>query len=107
MAKTITRTELLEKMNNGDDFKLIEVLSPDQYQKEHIKGAINIPLSEIGKKAKNELNKDEDIVVYCSDKNCKASPTAAEKLEQIGFKNVYDYEAGKKDWIEAGLPTAQ
>ena len=22
-----------------------------------------------------------------------------------GYENVYDYEGGKQDWIEAGLPT--
>jgi len=32
------------------------------------------------------------------------SPRAAWRLESLGFKNVYDYTAGKLDWIGAGLP---
>ena len=32
------------------------------------------------------------------------SPRAAWRLESLGFKKVYDYVAGKADWIAAGLP---
>jgi CBS domain-containing protein len=33
------------------------------------------------------------------------SPRAAWRLEQLGFNEVYDYVAGKADWLAAGLPT--
>lgn len=33
------------------------------------------------------------------------SPRAAWRLEALGFSRVYDYLAGKKDWLAAGLPT--
>src|SRR5579859_817005 len=33
------------------------------------------------------------------------SPRAAARLESLGFKEVYDYESGKSDWLAAGLPT--
>jgi CBS domain-containing protein len=32
------------------------------------------------------------------------SPRAAWRLEALGFKEVYDYEAGKMDWLAFGLP---
>jgi len=32
------------------------------------------------------------------------SPRAAWRLETLGFKDVYDYVDGKKDWFESGLP---
>ena len=35
------------------------------------------------------------------------SPRAAWRLEQLGFGAVYDYVAGKVDWIAAGLPTVR
>lgn len=34
------------------------------------------------------------------------SPRAAWRLERFGFE-VYDYAAGKVDWLAAGLPTVQ
>ena len=33
------------------------------------------------------------------------SPRAACRLESLGFGEVYDYVAGKLDWMAAGLPT--
>jgi hypothetical protein len=33
------------------------------------------------------------------------SPRAAWRLEQLGFNHVYDYSAGKIDWIASGWPT--
>lgn len=100
--KTIKKEELKEKLDNKEAV-LIEVLEEKSYKKEHIAGAINIPLREIGTEAKKRFNKDETLVVYCSDYDCTASPTAAEKLTDLGFKEVYDYEGGKKEWKEAGL----
>ena len=33
------------------------------------------------------------------------TPRAAWRLERLGFTEVYDYVAGKADWLAAGLPT--
>jgi CBS domain-containing protein len=33
------------------------------------------------------------------------SPRAAWRLESLGFPEVYEYRAGKVDWLAAGLPT--
>lgn len=33
------------------------------------------------------------------------SPRAAARLESLGFTKVYDYEAGKSDWLATPLPT--
>ncbi len=32
------------------------------------------------------------------------SPRAASRLESLGFREAYDYAAGKADWFAAGLP---
>jgi CBS domain-containing protein len=33
------------------------------------------------------------------------SPRAAARLESMGFRDVYDYEPGKQNWLASGLPT--
>ena len=33
------------------------------------------------------------------------APRAAARLESLGFREVYEYKAGKSDWLAAGLPT--
>lgn len=101
--KTITTKKLHEKLKSND-IHLVEVLEEEKFKKEHIKGAINIPLNRIATESKEKFNKEDEIVVYCSDEDCTASPTAAKKLDKQGFKNVFDFEGGKKAWKEAGLP---
>lgn len=101
--KAIKKEQLKEWLDK-DQVHLIEVLSEEQYDEMHIKGAINIPLKRIGKEAREKFDKGDTIVVYCSDHECQSSPSAAKKLEDLGFNNVYDYEGGKKEWKEAGLP---
>ncbi|HMA61676.1 MAG TPA: rhodanese-like domain-containing protein [bacterium] len=101
--KTITIEKLLEMKHNNEDFKLVEVLNNKAYNHGHIPGAINIPAGELSERAPEELDKDETIVVYCSSYSCTASPSAAKKLTSMGYKNVYDFSAGKLGWEDAGL----
>lgn len=101
--QTITIEKLLELQHNKEPFKLVEVLPEKSYQEEHIAGAINIPANQLDKLASKMLDKDETIIVYCSNYSCNASPAAAKKLISMGYKNVYDFSAGKKGWKDAGL----
>lgn len=96
--------EELKKRLEDDSLTIIEVLEPEEYNKEHIKGAVNIPLKEVVKEARQRFDKDQELVVYCSDADCTASPTAGKKLEDAGYSNVYHYKGGKKEWKEAGYP---
>ncbi|MEQ9257628.1 MAG: rhodanese-like domain-containing protein [Roseovarius sp.] len=104
--QTIDRETLRQKMRDNDQLRLIEVLPRDSYNDFHLPGAINVPLDEadFGERIQVAADKNEEIVVYCMDESCDASPRAAERMEQLGFSHVSDYEAGKKDWRKAGLP---
>ena len=102
--KTLTRDELKD-MNEAqhEDFVLINVLPRDTFNEQHIRTSINIPVdddnfTELVEKVAG--GKERKIVVYCASFECTASPKAAEKLEQAGFTQVYDYEGGTKDWFE-------
>jgi rhodanese-related sulfurtransferase len=47
--------------------QLIEVLPPDEYEEEHLPGAINLPLRKLEKEAKQRLDPGKPVVVYCWD----------------------------------------
>lgn len=104
MPKTIDRETVKEMIDRGDDFHLVETLMSKEYEKWHLPGAINIHFNKIGKEARERFDPEATIVVYCHDKKCRASPIAAEKLEKMGYTEVYDFEGGKAAWEEAGYP---
>ena len=65
--KTITREELKEKMDRGDDFVLLEVLREASYQRAHLPGAIR--LQDTNRAAELLPDKGAEIVAYCSNFN--------------------------------------
>lgn len=104
MIKKITRDDLVRLMSSKKAFKLIDVLSHDSYEEEHIKGSISLPVDEIAQRAKAMFKKSDTLVTYCASFECQASTNAAEKLLALGFKRVLDYKGGLKDYKEAGYP---
>ena len=102
--QAINRNELKAMEHNHEDFVLINVLGSDQFNKEHIRTSVNVPLANEDFVDQVETvagNKDRNVVVYCANLDCDASPKAAKKLDEAGFRHVYDYEGGTKDWMEA------
>lgn len=99
--QTISLEELRAKMDRGDDFKLVMTLAEWAYQMSHIPGSININNME---QAKELLDPDDDIVVYCSDTNCLASRAAYHYLTKNGFTNVRRFSGGLAEWQAAGFP---
>jgi len=103
--RTIDRQKLNERLAN-DDLTLVEVLAEKYYRKFHLPGAVNVPLDdEFDRRIQDTVpDKNRTVVVYCLDTECDASRKAAQRLDELGYQNVLDYEAGKMDWQEADLP---
>lgn len=102
--QAITRDEL-KVMNEQEhrDFVLINVLPRDKFNEQHIRTSINVPVDDDNFVSRVEDvvgSKDREVVVYCANFECDASPKAAKKLEEAGFERVYDYEGGTKDWFD-------
>ncbi len=103
--KTISAEQLKASIDRNEDLLLINTLDEEHFDKTRIPGAVNIPQSDEGfVQAVEEQagSKDRKIVVYCANEACDSSPTAAKKLEDAGFTNVFDFEAGAQGWKEAG-----
>ena len=99
----INAKELKEKIDSGEDFILIDVLSKESFDANHIEKSINIHVDQVEERAPNELpDKNKEIIVYCANKACPASPNAARKLEEMGYTKVSDFEEGLEGWEGAG-----
>ena len=105
MIRTISREELSAKLDRNERIVLVEALPEKYFRHSHLPGAINIPHDEVETLAPALLpDQAAAIVVYCANAACKNSGIAAAALTRLGYTNVSTYEAGKADWIEAGLP---
>lgn len=105
MTNLITRDELKRKLDEGEKVILIEALPAKYFNERHLPGAINIPHGDVDLLAPGLLpDKSAAIVVYCASATCKNSDIAAQRLAELGYRNVRAYHEGKADWIAAGLP---
>jgi rhodanese-related sulfurtransferase/CBS domain-containing protein len=103
MVTPIDRDEV-KRLLRDEHAQLVEVLPPDEYEDEHLPGAINIPLKTLDRETTAQLDRQRPVIVYCYDYQCDMSPRAAWRLESLGFSRAYDYTAGKADWGSFGLP---
>jgi molybdopterin/thiamine biosynthesis adenylyltransferase/rhodanese-related sulfurtransferase len=97
-------TEVKEKLDRGDDFVLIDVREPHEYQICNIPAAKLIPLGEVGKRL-GELDPEADIVIHC--KSGMRSARACGILKAAGFKHVRNMKGGILAWsdqVDSSVP---
>jgi rhodanese-related sulfurtransferase len=96
----IDRDELKAKLDRGDDFKLMMVMGEWAFKAQHIPGSINMNSAMEAR----HIDREAEIVVYCTGGACIASRTAYTVLKDMGFTRVRHYPGGLEDWSAAGLP---
>lgn len=103
--KPINASQLHEMMLKQPGLPVIDVLPAQTHSEAHIPGTANVPLEEpqfIEKVQRLAADREQPVVVYCARRECDASPRAAAKLEEAGYRNVYDFEGGMAEWESAG-----
>ncbi len=90
-----------EQANNN--LVVVNVLDQDFYNDCHIKGSVNVTLDAVEQFA-TTLDRNAEIVVYCSNYQCATSEYVAKKLKSLGYNRVYVYEGGVAEWYQKGLP---
>jgi rhodanese-related sulfurtransferase len=87
--KQMKMDEAMQYMQQNDDYILVDVRRPDEFDAGYIPGAINIPNETISDKDIPELpDKDAKILVYCRSGN--RSVQASEKLVKLGYTNIIE-----------------
>jgi thioredoxin len=95
--------ELEQKVNADKNIQLIDVRTPSEYAKGFIGTAINIDLN--GDNFVSEatkLNKKKPVYVYCLAGG--RSSSAANKLKEMGFTQVFGLKGGMNAWRNASKP---
>ncbi|RZM29268.1 MAG: rhodanese-like domain-containing protein [Pedobacter sp.] len=98
--KEVTVQELKQKIDNKEDFQLIDVRESFEYETSNLDGE-NIPLGGILIES-DKIATDKPVIMQC--RSGKRSAAAVMQLEQMGFTNLYNLKGGILAWAEAYDP---
>lgn len=91
-TKEISYKKLKDMMQKNSNAVLLDVRSKQEFEEEHLEGSMNIPLYEIEKQLQKLPDKKCMILIYCASGH--RSKQAKEKLESLGYENVYHLKNG-------------
>lgn len=105
--KEVTVKELKDKIENDDDFFLLDVREMTEYLVSNLDGE-HIPLRELDNRIKEiEDKKDQEVIIMCRSGN--RSARACDYLSGKGFHNVANLRGGITAWakeIDSSIPVA-
>jgi molybdopterin/thiamine biosynthesis adenylyltransferase/rhodanese-related sulfurtransferase len=106
-GSTILATELKAKMDAGEDFFLVDVREPAEFEIVQIPGATLIPKGEIlSGSALSQFPQDKQIILHC--KSGVRSAEALAALKAAGLTNSVHVQGGVLAWaaqVDPSLPT--
>lgn len=103
--ETIDIEQVRSALNGQSGTPVVNVLSAEDYQREHIPGSLSVPLESddfVERVGRQVTDRTHPVIVHCASSQCDASERAARKLEENGFEHVRDFPGGIARWREAG-----
>jgi len=94
----MTPLELKRRLDLGDTIVVLDVREPWEAGIARIEGSRLIPLSELDLRIEEELDREEEIVVYCH--HGIRSMEAAMTLWNYGFERVKNLAGGISRWTD-------
>ncbi|MGX5172705.1 rhodanese-like domain-containing protein [Aliikangiella sp. IMCC44653] len=103
--KAIT-SQTLTHLVNRENGVVIDIRGAGDYNKGHIQGALNIPMSKV-KDSHADLEKYQDspIILVCA--NGIQVNAACSILKKAGFDNLYKLSGGMTSWKGENLPVVK
>lgn len=99
----LSATEFSNKIKTTSSALIIDVRTPDEYNKGHITNSKNIDWNgDDFEKEISGFDKSKPVFVYCLVGG--RSSAAAKKMRAIGFKEVYELAGGIMKWKAENLP---
>ncbi len=99
-VREIDSNDLRTMKQRGDEFALVDVREPEDWQKGTIPGATTIPRGVLELHIDQvTTDKDKKIVLYCG--GGSRSALAAYMLQRMGFRNVLSLAGGYRGWKES------
>jgi len=105
----ISAAEALAILKAGDAI-FVDSRDEKDYQKDHIAGAINIPMrkwAEQEQRVPKLLPREAKIVLYCYGGACGLSTQMGKRLLEMGYQHPIVLRRGWAEWTEAKYPAAR
>ena len=101
-VKSIDVNKAAQLLNDTPDVFILDARTQEEYQEEHLKGAILIPFKEVSQHL-NDLpsNKETVILVYCT--VGVRSSIATRTLQAQGYINTLNMRGGIEAWKKKGF----
>jgi rhodanese-related sulfurtransferase len=104
--KFITTEELSKYLESGT-IALFDVRGDVEFDQGHIPGARSAPLGSLSFRVADVMNPDSRVFVYSQNSDSPLATEAAERLKNLGLRNIYCYQGGIDDWRRAGHSAIQ
>ena len=92
----ISAEKAMEMMKTEQNLLIVDVRSPEEYNKKHVKNAILVPIDDIKEGKLDKLpDKNQTLLLYCW--TGRRAEKAADLLVKRGYTNVYEF-GGLVDW---------
>jgi len=114
-VKQVEADTLKSMIDNGEEFLLIDVRQPAEYEAGNITGSFSIPRGELEFLITDEMFweeqfmyvplKTDKIIVYC--KAGDRGILAVQALQKLGFNNVYNLKGGYTAFAGDNVPVVK
>jgi rhodanese-related sulfurtransferase len=102
----ISTEELQNRLDTGEA-AVFDVRGDVEFESGHIPGTKTAPLGSLTFRVARIMDRDSFVAVYSTGEGCDLAAQAAQRLEDLGLRNVHRYEEGLEGWRAAGLPVVE
>jgi len=102
LKQTVPLMTVKELAARQDEVVILDSRPEEEHEVSEIKGASRVGYRDFDPEKVKDLPKDKPVVVYCS--VGYRSERIGEKLQALGFQEVYNLYGGIFEWFNEGLP---
>lgn len=101
--KNIEVQELKKRIDSRDKIVIVDVRTPGELVRGKIEDSINIPLDSFEDRIEVEIpDKNEHVYLICL--SGSRSVVAAQIMDHLGYRNVFNVISGMLAWRSKGYP---
>ncbi len=100
---TVTVKQAVERMKKSSQIIVVDIRTPEEFAKGHIKKAINVNMNDKSfAKKLTKLDRTKTYLMHC--RSGGRSTASLPVWNRLGFKNVLHLSRGTLGWVKAGQP---